>query len=180
MQTYMTDPKVREMATRVLKTAQVICKATNRLQLIGFHISKMEAGNTILYATDGWRLLKWETNSPILISEGTEGDPGHTIEEGTYHIASLLSKDSLVVLENVKGNYPDCEAVILNATTSEIVSTHNRIAFNVKQLYELVKNFDSMIEMTWVNSYSPCIIKEYTNPNDKLTLLCMPLSPKKN
>ncbi len=125
-------------------------------------------------------MLKWETDSPILISEGAEAEPGHAIEEGTYFIASFLSKNSLVVLEDVNGNYPDCEAIISGAINPNIISTNNRIAFNAKLLYELVKNFDSMIEMTWVNSHSPCVIKEYNNSNDKLTLLCMPLSPKKD
>lgn len=174
MKTYMLATLNKESILAVLKTVQVIAKNTDREVLQGFHI-EMAGDHTVLYATDGFRLLKWETESYILISEGTEENPGSRIQSGTYRIINMDTKNGFVILEDIEGNYPDCNAIIEGSKKEEVKPVHV-IGMNTKLLYDMTKNFNSQVYISWTNNIGAYRIEPWGDEWEGLTLIIMPLT----
>jgi len=175
MTTYMINPFQKENVIAVLKTVQIIGKNAEREYLKDFHLEKRKEC-TILYATDGVRLLKWETVYSILISEGAENQPGEDISSGTYRIITLDVKNGMVILEkrieSKFEKYPDCEAVI---SASHSDSSTNQILLDTKLLYELTKYFSPHVAINWNGKASPLTIT-MLDSIEGLILMLMPRS----
>lgn len=166
MKTYMIDPLHKEEIVTVIKAIQgTVSKDDTRPVLQGFHVETRD-DKTILYATDGFRLLKWETESYVLAEE-----EGTRIPTGTYQIVTADFKNEIMVLEDIEGNYPDCDAII---PTGDKYEPCNKLAFDPTLLYNMVKPFKSGVRLEWHSNREPLIIYVVNSYIEGLTMLLMP------